>query len=826
MSDTQMMAQAYGLLIERLKQEKRLPTLVAPEHPKAIRRCTVIDYGVDLEQAFKLAKDSNAVSLEVFADILRIPVGFARILGGGVSLLSVVARRVIVEGTGADILLAHAELPPDAQEGASRAQVVLRILTEEVVGELLVAAVGHAVRGVKLQASAPAGPLAFVSYTRDKDGLVKNEGKLPLAMLDVGQPLYQLITGSFDLAAGAMRDSMVSPEQGAVGRSILKWLVRWSAYPTPYLARLFDDAEALGRVAPAWGENAQLTHQIPPRTAKEYLDLAGSHMAVAKKYELDENFDNVRDEIKELAARLVQAWIERDAADLGALDAEIAAAKEIVAESKKAVERALKLVDDQKFAVTIAGIDFETTLAKDRIITIVKQTFQIVMDVIKLGVAVAGAAANPGAVGAIPTLGTLGNPFWLFVDPDMDAIPFAAKIIPTMQEILRLWYGLPLEFISNLWNMSATDKEALGKNLALGGPAVFGLYTAAIKLGTINAPLAIAEEIGDLVSTTVSVPDAVESKAVWDAFEVEAVNQLRAIIDDPDANQSIRTAALSYTTVVQKYAIYCRTFSEQQALLAQRVRELGVLLIRKSAAEQKRTALANVRDKLTDRDQLVEMLRLLRNARLRELQQTFFVALSKYRAAYFYRNLDWPAKMPAIVVPRNAGEMAEILDDVARAVAGARPDPAGDFKVVKEINKRDEPKFFADLVANNEARFRIDTADSDLFVGDSLVRISRMRAWLVWLADGAQTVVTAELSSETGLRDRLPNGKAIAFSGDPFFVSFEYQGKDIRFDPLIEGVCPTPFTTWTLNVKGKGLDLQREERIRIEMIGKSVRVRR
>ena len=60
--------------------------------------------------------------------------------------------------------------------------------------------------------------------------------------------------------------------------------------------------------------------------------------------------------------------------------------------------------------------------------------------------------------------------------------------------------------------------------------------------------------------------------------------------------------------------------------------------------------LTALHDNLSDRDQAIEMLSRLRNARIYELRQTFFAALGKFRSAYFYENLEWPAKMPAPVL--------------------------------------------------------------------------------------------------------------------------------------------------------------------------------
>ncbi len=793
-------------MIEKLKGENRLAALNAPAYDETTGRYTVLDFDVDLEQAYWQAVNLKARILEVIADIVRVPEAFSHTLGDDIRMLSIVARSVNVQGERAVLRLKYNK--EDARQPS------VRILADEIKGKILVLVAGKSKENVKLETGLPSEPLRFISYTCDDKGLVKTQGKLPLAMLDVSKPLYQMLTASFDLAAGAMRKSIASPAQPDLAAPMLKWLVRWAAYPSPYLARLFDDAEALGRLLPVVNEKAEIVRNIPARTPAEYLDLAGSHMNVAKQYELDENFKDVKDTIKQVVGDLVGAWIARDDADSAALDEEIKRAKLLVAESKSAVEKALKMLEDQKFDTTIQGIKLETDLAKDRILKIVKVTFEILQGVVELGVAIASASANPGLVSAL----TKSNPFTFLNSAASfgEAAPLAQKMGMT----IALLYALPKILFDELMAMDGDDKEALGKNASAAGPAVFKLFGAALTLIKIDHPLEVVEKIGDLVSQTTAVPDPIESKAVWEAFQVEAVNQLEMITRDPDATATIISSALAYRTCVQKFAIYGRMYAEQQSLLAQRIRELGTLLIRKAAGEQKQAALVQLKNNLSDRDQAIETLSQLRKARLYELRQTFFAAISKFQAAYYYQNLIWPAKMPAVLVPQSAAEMNEILNDVDSAVKGAKPVKPGDFSKVKEIKKSDDAKFFEDLLANNEAKFTIDLDEQELFANHNQVRINRAHIWLI---GASETSITADLLSDTSFHDRLSGSQTFSFSGDPVFISFEAKGNHIEYQSLIEGVCPTPFTTWTLSVKGKDLNIEQVSQVNIEMTGKSVK---
>lgn len=804
MTITEASANAYTALVAKIKGENRLGALQVPAYEPAPGHFVVVDFVVDLEQAYSQASRQKAKTLQVFADTVRVPEQFVHALGDGLRMLSMVARSVQVQGTRASVQLKY--------DKGNSIQPVVRILADEIEGEFLIYMSGQPASRKQLAAAPRTEPLRFTSYTCNEQGLVKTHGKLPLAMLDLSTPLYQVLTASFDVAAGAMRNNTAAPEQDQLAGSLLKWLVRWAAYPSPHLARLFEDAQALSRLVTVTDENSQVIYNIPPRSSEDYLALASSQMAVAEKYELDENFKDVKDTIKDVVGRVVKAWIARDSADLSALDKEIDQAKELTAAAKQAVQKAAKQLEDQKFETTLQGITLEGALAQQRIIRIVKASFEIFLGLVQLGASVA--AVGAAGAGALKNI----NPFDLL----KDANPLGGERAPLSQRLgmtIAVLYALPLSLISEYRSMNADDKEQFGKDVSSGGAAVLKLYGAAFTLLKIDKPLEVVAEIGELVSQAAGVPDTIESKAVWEGFSVEAVNELEKLSRDPDAMADVVNALVAYKTAIQKFAIYGRLYSEQQALLAQRIRELGTLQIRKAAAEQKQAALTALRDDLSDRDRAVELLSRVRRARTYELRQTFFAALAKFRAAYFYENLDWPAKMPMLVVPTDAGEMKEILSDITSAQKDTSLQTLGDITKVKEIRKSEHADFFADLQSHQEAKFQI-RLDDELLEGHYLVRLNRVRVRLI---GAGQDLITAELLSDTGFRDRRSSIQTFSFSGDPVFIAFQYKGDKVEYESLIDGgVRPTPFTTWTLSVKGKGLDLENVTQVNVEMIGKSV----
>lgn len=719
-------------------------------------------------------------------------------------LLSLVARYVKVTGNRAVVQLKFRQ-----DRGF---QPVVRILADEIEGEFLTYPLGKKDEAKKLEAAAKDEALSFFSYSCNAEGLIRTQGKLPLSMLDLSMPLYQLITASFDLAVGVMRQPVPDAEEELFARSILKWLTRWAAYPSPYLARLFEAAATLNRFLPFTNAASQTVRIIPPRAPDVSLQLAYSQQAVAEKYETDRNFQDIRDDLHEVVGEVVNAWISRDEADSSALDQEIKSLKALVEETKKAVQSAAKEMENQKFETTLQGIDLEVELEKDKIKQIVKASFQILGQIIQLGGAIASMGANPGAA----TMVGNANPFTI-----INTLAAQAGQ-PTLGQkalgVLILFYALPVNLISEYRSMNPKDKKAFNKALGSAIPAVVKLLDITVKLLKINKPLEEAEEIGHMVSKAAAVPNAVEAKAVWDAFEVEATNQLSLLTRDPEESMLVVRAATDYKTCVQKYAIYGRMYCEQQAVLAQLNRELGTLLIRKAAAQQKQEALRTLQKNLTNKDEAVATLNRFRQGRLYELRQSFFAALYRYRAAYFYKNLDLPAKMPPFVLPTSAAEMKEILNDIETAKHEAVPVTYGDFSKVKVINRQEDPGFFANLETKKEAKFQIDLHEKE-FANHTLVRLNRVHTWLV---GAGKTPTTLELLSGSEFQDRSLGKHPAIFSGQPVSIAFSYEGDTITYDPLLEGVCPTPFADWTLRVHTDDLNLSEVTQVRIEMLGKSV----
>ncbi len=793
---------AYQQLVRKLQREGRLPADQDADLTPDTLHYVASGLDVDLERVYTEATTREARSIEVFADVVYVPKDFSHTLGGQLRLLSIVARQIVVERDERAILvLSH---------DASRArQATFRVLAGEVVGELVVRAQGVA---EPLDLHLEVGrqtDLKFLSLSSDGAEFRRGQGTLPDEMLGEQKRLYGVLGASFDLAANAVRESATSSEHGPLAASLLSWLTRWTAYPSSGPGHLFHDAVALRKSLPRTdGRSGTLLRPIPRRPAAELLELARGDMEVADKYEREASFLSVEQQTKEVALKLVGSWRDRDSVNLAAIDEEIAAMLELVEASRDAVRRGAADMEKRQFELSLKTIDYRTSAAEDRFLNIVKGAFEALFGVVQLAVGIAGVCLNPGVAGALAGANPLA-----FLNPVLGAGPaMSPKVV---LKVVGNMYLLPVSLVIELASMTPKSKKAFDKSLSSIAAVLPKLLSAADELLHADAPVELAGAIGALVSETTSVSDVLESKAIWDEFEVETNGKLDLVLNDAKASDKLKEATREIKATLQKFAIHARLGAEQQALLAQRLRELGTLLIRKSAEQKRRQVLDELTPQL--RDEPTVLLRSLQQARLSELRRSFCAQLNHYRAAYFYQHLQWPATMPALSVPQNATEMKEQLSAIARA---QDPRTAGDFSKVKRLTREAHPELFAALGSGEQATFEIGL-DDELFAGHGLVRIHRARVKLEGQED---SLIEAELTSGAGFDDRY--GKArFAFQGERVSLASERRNGVLEYDDLLDGVCPTPFTDWTLSVRGTKLSLDAISAIEIELLGKSVKTK-
>src|SRR4051794_12399271 len=96
MSATSAGGRVYETTMGRLRSEGRLPAF-DQGFTTSQNIWEVADFVVDLDAAFRKAKEAKAQGLQVFADVVRVPKDFQHTIGDQVRRVTVVARRMEVE---------------------------------------------------------------------------------------------------------------------------------------------------------------------------------------------------------------------------------------------------------------------------------------------------------------------------------------------------------------------------------------------------------------------------------------------------------------------------------------------------------------------------------------------------------------------------------------------------------------------------------------------------------------------------------------------------------------------------------------------------------
>ncbi|MBK8047182.1 MAG: hypothetical protein IPK16_08715 [Anaerolineales bacterium] len=810
MSETLAVQSSYGAVLNTLRAQDRLSSITAPAYSNVSKHWVAADYVVDLGKAYQDAQSNGARSLEVFADTVTIPDKFVAVLGSGsLVVLSIISRDVQLQGSPAVTELIDAATAPRSP--------AVRVLADTIKGDLqvqLTPKAGGSTSTAPIEAAD--GQLLFCGYTIQDGALVKTAGGLPLDMLSVGEPLYQVLVGSFDLAAGALIDN-ANTGNLELGRAVLRWLSRWSTYPTSDLAQLCRAATALGQLLPTAGDDGQFVHAIPTLAADACFAVFKSQIDVAEKYELDQSFQDIHADFRQVVGKVVGAWIQRDHEDATALQNEIDAANAIVAATQKALKQAAADLADRKLEFALEGIELNTEIKLDRINKIVKATFDIVKAVVEIGIGIAMIVVGDpaGLAGAAADIGEIKGTAQMIATVD-------APIAEKAKNMFQLFYTEPLARIAKgVWQ----DRELLAKGFKVAAPGAVSAYEAATILSKIELPLddlnkvqETMTQVGELIDSTVNVPNPVTSKAIWDSFEAEAVNQLDAIIGDKDSAKAVTEAALKYKTAVQKVAIYGRAQSEQQALLAQATRSLGTLIIEQGALIQKKAALTTLTQDLSRQEEMLQILQDSRANRLRDLRRAAYVSLSNFRAAYFYENLAWPDGSVAL-----ASSVNDLKEQAAAATLALE-------KRTKNLRSPHAEKVFDQPELLNEIRERLGTTitfplTGDKFAEDQRVRLSEVYVWL----DGVKAIdpatpITVELQAAQ-FRDRSVSEHGFAFAAaQPVRIRFAYRDKrHIESKDLMGAVPPTPFATWSLHVHNKAeeLDFTGFKSVTVEIFAKS-----
>jgi hypothetical protein len=750
----------------------RLP--IAPEKFDSTADCTVAELCVDLAEACEKAREARARTLEVIADVVKVKKGFAFALAGDpLVAVSIIARRMELDGT--------ATIALQSADGSRR---IARVLAGEISGgELLVRSADA--EGKTISAVTPdCFKFRALTYQGEKEINIRDSA-LPEEMLSAGAPLHYVVRQSFAFAAAVGGEALDTGKPASVevvtAHRILAWLTQWASYPSPNLSPLFKQVNALRALYALPGSNGIPIYAVPDYLPTYYSTIAKGQLALAKNYELDDKFDHVEETTLQQLGQLVDVWIGRDTVSINEISDEITAAQQALRVSNEAIEKASSLLEEQQFEAQWKKIELDATIEKQKLLDILKMTAEIVVAVIQIGIA----CATLGATG-LPSLTNIGG-------SPLPGGSLGTKAIRVLSDV----YSLPVTLVQDFFAIDKKVRKSIVDSFLKGMLKLKDVSTELLHLDfrtdVSSEVKEVLGQVGQWVGTAAAASDPAEAKAVWEAFEAEAVDQLALITNDPDASHPVKEAAASLTTAIKKTAIYGRLLAEQQAVRMQRFRELGTLLLRQNAVRDQQQVLSTLKNS-TEEKELRTRLREIRSAKQEDIRRAFFLAARSFRAAYFYDRLLFPT-LRASAPPTSLDEMQNAFNDIRAAEALPYNEP-NHFTVGKELAKDavDALKQMGSVVWEV-------LPDDASFADYEAIRLKTMKIHLEGLSAGAFETITIRALTSPNLQDRSNSAK-YQFTRSPYDVLVKY-GKD-ESTPNFGGNPRVPlFTRWKIEIADK-----------------------
>ena len=270
----------------------------------------VADLVVDLKVSLDEADAAGLQALDIHADTVVVPEGFDRRLDGAVRRLTVVARRIVSEGTTV-LRMLH-------DEGNELSRV--RIFVEAVEGRFTL-------YGGPTRDTAYALEEAWDTVTRprfsnflwqDTRAVVKHT-PVPPGLLEHGEPMHRVLAALFALSAGMAGRPGHSAAELALCHEALGWITRWSGVESGF-GELIQAAGSLQRLLPVMGVDG-LARPIPDLSAGSYLSLAKARQEVMAAMEAHLRSLRASGELAGAVGSVAQAFADRDTLDLKTLEA-------------------------------------------------------------------------------------------------------------------------------------------------------------------------------------------------------------------------------------------------------------------------------------------------------------------------------------------------------------------------------------------------------------------------------------------------------------------------------------------------------------------------
>ncbi|WP_340108656.1 hypothetical protein [Pikeienuella sp. HZG-20] len=782
-----MTSMDLGLLIQQFEHDKLVPPsplVKTTGLPEGSALMTMADLEIDLAKALDEAENGNFDELDIFADTVNFPAKFNRRLDRSVRRVTIVSRRMAANGP-AILRMSH--------EGADTGSVI-RIVAAEIDADINLFGGPRGKDAYDLsQAVETDGPPSFVYFGWRDGAMAVRSVRVPPGLLTHGAPLHLVLSTQFDLAAAILGAPLPGADELRLCHDTLGWINRWSGVDTEF-GELTRSAEALRSLIPAPTDSGVM-RPMPVLGADRYIDLAEAHSRAMSTMEDTLRSIDSEVDISTMVGSLVTAFADRDTIDLDTLLARRDDLEKRLADQIDALDAASRTIAKDQFDAELASLQLEL---QNNLATI-KRSVKLAFDIAFAIVAIAGSAAAL-CVGVPPNPAALTDQGVKGVQGVGDMFTEAKQLGASITDVKSALTALLKYFVIPI-NWARHNSDVLSK---FADPAKSVLHSA---LPVLNNPARGLErmsaekmartvaELGDAMRGLSDYPQAEETKAAWTILETEMVNMLGLVINDPDSESEIKTAANNYKTAVQKVCVHGRLLAEQMAAKISIARQLAALKLEWIAIVSKRQRLETLTRTIGDATEMRKQLRSEALLRAEGAARGFFVATYGARAAQIYET-SRPLKS-RVVKARATAAMATALADFKTEYQSALAVSARERGAFERELVIDDKALMESLSAGNPILFDLDSENAD-FAAFNRVRLSRVEAWAGLVQPTPQRIAVRIVSGRT-FRDRGKSGIETIFS-DPLSLRFEHQDNRINFVQTLTEALPTPFTRWVIEL--------------------------
>lgn len=740
------------------------------------------DFFVDLKLVLDKAIALGASGFDIVADTVTIKGGSTINITGSVQLVTIIARRVVIEGEGgAVIILDHMDVNSIRSVNIIAAEIATGIAVVSQSATRQTYDLSH------VKAPSNQTPKLFRFGWRDGK-MREGDTAVPVGYLGWDQPLYKVLNATYALAAGMLGQQEVSAETLRLANNLLRWILSWSGLHAD-IGSLTRKASSILQLMPTAQEQADgqfmINYAMPSLTSEACLSLVKSRLDLAKQIELNAALANQAQSVRDIARRFAASLSQSHQIDAKALDDEIKTCDADLQSAQMALDRSSRLLEQQGVDQEIAKIQVNTANEINKIDRIAKASIDLAIAFAGFGLSiVAIATGTPGDPGASTKKGRDG------VTGLFEAIKTAAAptvYLPRWVDVLAV-YLIPVTFA--VQHASGHSEDL--KKLATTGVA---MKDAIQKINSSDGTKAQFDEIASIVGQAVQAlsakPGVAEALAAWDAIAIETTNQLDIIINDAGTSAEVKKATTDYKSSIQKMSIYGRLILEIQGRRDALTRHLGTLLLRRISAIEKADEIAKTFAVAPDEATLKQHIEAETAYHMDEARQAFFEACFGFRQAFFYETYEYPKAIPAF---------CETAEDMNQVYAAMETDSKSPRRPVRKFDRTfvvDAPQTLAQLQKGQAVPIEIPT-NLPVFQGYSRVRLERME---MRLRSESKIVglVGIRMDSQSLFTDLHSSGP-IRIEGRPFDVKFEYDEQKVQLSNDFGPIAPPLFCTWTMQI--------------------------